>query len=120
MLEPVRSSFREDKSIEWVRVHNLPDYVYFDHSIHLNKGVGCVTCHGQVDEMPLTWRENSLSMEWCLDCHRQPALYIRPRENVFDMHWEPPPDRAALGQRLLTEYRIATAQQLTNCSICHR
>jgi hypothetical protein len=68
MLEPVRSSFREDKSIEWVRVHNLPDYVYFDHSIHLNKGVGCVTCHGQVDEMPLTWRENSLSMEWCLDC----------------------------------------------------
>jgi hypothetical protein len=120
MLEPVRSSFREDKSIEWVRVHNLPDYVYFDHSIHLNKGVGCVTCHGQVDEMPLTWRENSLSMEWCLDCHRQPALHIRPRENVFDMHWEPPPDREALGQRLLTEYRIATPQQLTNCSICHR
>ena len=120
MLEPVRSSFREDKSIEWVRVHNLPDYVYFDHSIHLNKGVGCVTCHGQVDEMPLTWRENSLSMEWCLDCHRQPALYIRPRENVFDMHWEPPPDRAALAQRLLTEYRIAAPRQLTNCSICHR
>ena len=120
MLEPVRSSFREDKSIEWVRVNNLPDFVYFDHSIHLNKGVGCVTCHGQVDEMPLTWRENSLSMEWCLDCHRQPALFIRPRENVFDMHWEPPSDRAALGRQLIGEYKIATPRQLTNCSICHR
>src|SRR6476659_5173130 len=69
-LEPVRQSLRNNVPLEWVRVNNLPDYVYFDHSIHLNKGVACVTCHGQVDQMPLMWRENTLTMEWCLECHR--------------------------------------------------
>ena len=120
VLEPVRKSFRENRSIEWVRVNSLPDYVYFDHSIHVNKGVGCVTCHGQVDEMPLTWRENTLHMEWCLGCHRQPELFVRPRDRVFDMHWQPPADRVALGQKLVAEYKIGPPQRLTNCSICHR
>jgi Cytochrome c7 and related cytochrome c len=119
-LEPVRSSFSSDRSIEWIRVNSLPDFVYFDHSIHVNKGVGCVTCHGQVDEMPLTWRENTLHMEWCLDCHRRPALYIRPRDKVFDMRWQPPANQADLGRALVAEYKIGSPERLTNCSICHR
>ena len=82
-LEPVRDSFRTGKSIQWTRVHDLPDFVYFNHSIHVNKGVGCTTCHGQVDRMPLMWQEKSLQMEWCLDCHRNPERYVRPREAVF-------------------------------------
>jgi hypothetical protein len=119
MLEPVRASARNDRSLEWIRVHDLPDFVYFDHSIHVRKGVGCVTCHGQVDQMPLMWREKSLQMEWCLECHRAPERFIRPREAVFSMEWEPPEDQIALGQRLVKEYKIRVAQ-LTNCSICHR
>jgi hypothetical protein len=102
-LEPVRSSFREDRSIEWTRVHDLPDFVYFNHSIHVNKGVGCSTCHGRVDLMPLTWKVASLEMQWCLDCHRNPSQYVRPREFVFKMDYEPPSDQAALGRRLVSE-----------------
>ena len=79
----MRDSFRTGRSIEWTRVHDLPDFVYFNHSIHVNKGVGCTTCHGQVDRMPLMWQEQSLQMEWCLDCHRNPERYVRPREAVF-------------------------------------
>ena len=79
MLEPVRESYRSGRSLSWVRVHDLPDFVYFDHSIHVNKGIGCQSCHGQVDNMPLMLEQNSLQMEWCLDCHRNPAKYIRPR-----------------------------------------
>ncbi|HEY7292405.1 MAG TPA: cytochrome c3 family protein [Vicinamibacterales bacterium] len=116
-LEPVRESFRTGKSIEWTRVHDLPDFVYFNHSIHVNKGVGCTTCHGQVDRMPLMWREQSLQMEWCLDCHRQPERYVRPREAVFRVDYEPPSDQEALGRRLVAEYQI---QKLTSCSTCHR
>src|SRR5579884_3425507 len=84
MLEPVRESFRTGKSIAWERVHNLPGFVYFDHSIHIAKGVGCASCHGPINEMPLTWQHGSLLMEWCLDCHRHPAEHVRPRELVFD------------------------------------
>ena len=79
MLEPVRASFRTDESIQWIKVHDLPDFVYFNHSVHVNKGVGCATCHGRVDQMPLMWQENSLQMEWCLDCHRNPEQYVRPQ-----------------------------------------
>ena len=79
MLEPVRESYRSGNSLTWVRVHDLPDFVYFDHSIHVNKGIGCQSCHGQVDNMPLMLEQNSLQMEWCLDCHRNPAKFIRPR-----------------------------------------
>lgn len=117
LLEPVRESYRTGQSIQWTRVHNLPGFVYFNHSIHVNKGVGCVTCHGRVDDMPLMWRENSLYMEWCLECHREPERFVRPREYVFDMDWRPQGDQIALGQKLVREYKI---QKLTSCSVCHR
>ena len=117
MLEPVRASARAGTSLEWNRVHNLPGFVYFDHSIHVKKGVGCATCHGRVDGMPLMRRENSLYMEWCLECHREPERFVRPREFVFSMDWQPPEDRLALGRKLVDEYRI---EKLTSCSVCHR
>jgi hypothetical protein len=117
MLEPVRDSFRTGKSISWVRVHNLADFVYFNHSIHVAKGVGCVTCHGRVDRMPLTTQVVSLHMEWCLDCHRFPERYVRPRDKVFDLQWESE-DQIALGAKLVKEYEIK--QNNTSCSVCHR
>ena len=117
MLEPVRESYRTGRPMQWVRVHNLADFVYFDHSIHVKKGIGCVTCHGRVDQMPLTWRANTLFMEWCLECHRAPERFVRPREQVFSMDWEPPADQLALGKKLVAEYKI---QKLTSCSTCHR
>jgi len=116
-LEPVRESFRTDRSIAWTRVHDLPDFAYFDHSIHVNKGVGCETCHGRVDKMPLTWQKASLQMEWCLECHRHPERNVRPREAVFEMGYEPPVDQETLGRQLVKEYKI---QSLTSCSTCHR
>jgi hypothetical protein len=119
MLEPVRASFRTDKSIEWIKVHDLPDFVYFNHSIHVRKGIGCVSCHGRVDRMNLTWQESSLQMEWCLNCHRHPEQYVRPRDQVFNMEWQPPSDQLTLGRQLVREYNIQV-QQLTDCSICHR
>jgi hypothetical protein len=117
LLAPVRESFRSGKALVWTRVHDLPDFVYFDHSIHVQKGIGCVTCHGRVDEMPLTWQEHSLHMEWCLECHRAPERFVRPRAQVFKMDWEPPLYGAGLGQQLVREYHIATR---THCSVCHR
>ena len=117
MLEPVRASFQDDKSIEWTRVHDLPDFVYFNHGIHVNKGVGCASCHGRVDQMPLMWKANTLQMEWCLDCHRHPESNVRPRDEVFNMGWEPPADDPELGERLMKEYNIRRA---TDCSVCHR
>jgi hypothetical protein len=117
MLAPVRESFRTGKSIQWTRVHNLPGFVYFDHSIHIHKGVGCSTCHGQVDQMPLMWRVNTLYMDWCLECHREPERFVRPREYVFRMDYVPPVNQIALGRKLVQEYKI---QKLTSCSTCHR
>jgi hypothetical protein len=117
-LEPVRSSFRTDESIRWAKVHDLPDFVYFDHSVHVQKGIGCVSCHGRVDRMNLTWQESSLHMEWCLDCHRNPQRHIRPREEVFNMEWSPP-DQESLGRELVEQYAVRV-EQLSNCSICHR
>jgi hypothetical protein len=116
-LEPVRQSFRTGEAIRWMRVHDLPDFAYFNHSVHVKKGVGCATCHGRVDRMPLMWQSASLQMEWCLDCHRNPAKYVRPREAVFQMDYQPPPNQLELGARLVKEYDI---QSLTNCSVCHR
>ena len=98
-LEPVRESYRTDKSIEWVKVHDLPDFVYFNHSAHVNKGVGCTTCHGRVDKMPLMWQEESLQMEWCLDCHRAPEKYVRPRAEVFNVAWEAAAEPARRGAK---------------------
>jgi hypothetical protein len=119
-LEPVRASFRTGESLRWIRVNDLPDFVYFNHSIHVAKGVGCVTCHGQVDKMPLMYQQASLQMEWCLDCHEAPEKYLRPREAVFDMNWQPDGDQLELGLRLKREYRIRDRWTMTSCSICHR
>jgi hypothetical protein len=120
MLEPVRASYREDKSIAWTRVNALPDFVYFDHSIHVAKGVGCTTCHGPIAEMPLTWRANTLYMSWCLDCHRAPEKYVRPKSEVFNPDYQLPTDQLELGKRLVTEYKIQNVRALTSCSTCHR
>ncbi|MDH3745629.1 MAG: cytochrome c family protein [Acidobacteriota bacterium] len=119
MLEPVRESFASGVPIRWARVNDLPDYVYFNHSIHLAKGVGCVSCHGRVDKMPLLYQAESMQMEWCLDCHREPEKYLRPKEALFDMAWQPTPgtDRLLLGAELVAEYR---AEPSTSCSRCHR
>jgi hypothetical protein len=119
MLAPVRESLAANKPIRWQRVHVLPDYVYFDHSIHIAKGLGCSTCHGAVDRMPLMRQAAPLTMGWCLDCHRHPEAAIRPRDKVFDMKWTPPKNQLAEGRRLMSEYHIDTAH-LTDCSKCHR
>ncbi|MGH7898400.1 MAG: cytochrome c3 family protein [Candidatus Binatia bacterium] len=120
MLEGVRESYRSGKSIAWIRVHDLPGFVYFDHSIHVNKGVGCSSCHGRVDLMPLTWQENTLQMDWCVDCHRNPERVLRPREDVFRMDWKPPADQLERGRQLAKDYEIPSWQVLTSCSTCHR
>jgi hypothetical protein len=108
------------RSLEWVRVHTLADFVYFNHSIHVNKGVGCATCHGRVDQMPLISKANSLYMEWCLECHRAPERFVRPREYVFSMEYQPPEDQLSLGRKLVKEYKIQGTAYLTSCSTCHR
>src|SRR5215213_6335461 len=99
VLEPVREAYKSGKPIAWRRVHNLPGFVYFDHSIHVAKGVACESCHGRVDQMPLTWQAQSLQMDWCLECHRNPERYVRPPEEVFTMGWQPPEDEALVRQR---------------------
>src|SRR5213595_3711405 len=133
MLEPVRESFRTGKSLVWNRVNDLPDFVYFNHSIHINKGVGCNTCHGPVDRMPLMYNYASLQMEWCLDCHRAPEKYLRPRDQVFNMRYEEPSaskpvevdgrqytDQLALGTDLVKKYKLRSVMDITSCSTCHR
>ena len=133
MLAPVRFSFSSGQSLQWTRVHDLPDFVYFNHSIHINKGVGCYSCHGQVDAMPLMYQENTLQMEWCLDCHREPEKYLRPREQVFNMQYQQPTNEHAveldgksytsqfeLGKALRQKYHLRTTQDITSCSTCHR
>jgi cytochrome c peroxidase len=120
MLKPVRESFQTAIPIRWTRVHNLADFAYFDHSIHIAKGVGCTTCHGQVDRMPLMRQEASLQMEWCLACHRNPAPALRPKQFVTSMEWQPPAEQPNLGQKLLKEYNIKSPELLTSCSTCHR
>jgi len=117
MLEPVRASWRNNESIHWTRVHDLPGFVYFNHSIHINKGIGCQTCHGRVDPMPLMWKVNSLHMGWCLDCHRAPEKYIRPKAAVFQMDYQPPTDQESLGKKLVAEYKV---RKLEDCYTCHR
>ena len=116
-LEPVRASFRTDTSLEWTKVHDLPDFVYFNHSAHVNKGVGCSTCHGRVDRMPFVWQESSLQMEWCLECHRNPERYLRPKEEVYNIAYEPPADQLALGKELVKRYDV---RPHVTCSTCHR
>lgn len=116
-LEPVRESYRSGQSIEWVRVHDLPDFVYFNHSIHINKGIGCASCHGQVDQMTQIYKAETLQMQWCLDCHREPERHIRPRDKVYDMSYQRPQNQMELGRKLVAEYKV---QKLLDCYTCHR
>ena len=132
----MRESFKSGKSLEWTRVHDVPDFAYFNHAIHIKKGIGCVTCHGPVNEMPLTWREHTLHMKWCLDCHRDPEQSLRPPEQVFSMTWKPEVGKESpeeLRRRLMEDLRIGVQMddegrvindshhnKLTNCSTCHR
>lgn len=118
ILAPVRESLAKDKPLEWRRVTNLPDYVYFNHSIHVAKGVGCESCHGEIERMPLTFKAKSLTMQFCLDCHRNPAPQLRPKEAIYDTDWHrtkatPSPEA------LMAQYHVG-GRTLTDCSICHR
>jgi hypothetical protein len=119
-LEPVRESARTGKPIEWTRVNDLPDYVYFNHSIHVNKGVGCSTCHGNVAQMPLMYQAASLQMEWCLACHRNPETVVREKKDIFRMDWQPPANQAQAGAEIVKRNKIQDAFALTSCSTCHR
>src|ERR1700733_7071354 len=105
-LEPVRESFRTNQSIKWTKVYDLPDFVYFNHSIHVKKGMGCETCHGRVDQMPLMYQQNSLLMEWCINCHKNPQDYVRPRSEITTMGYRPAVAQSVAGPQLVKEYRI--------------
>lgn len=119
VLEPIRKSLKESIPIEWNRVHRLPKFVYFNHSIHVEKGIGCTNCHGQVDQMPITWKEKTFYMRECLSCHREPEKFIRPKKEVFNMKWTPPRDQMSQGKNLLEKYHVPK-QRLTDCVTCHR
>ncbi|QQS42934.1 MAG: cytochrome c3 family protein [Acidobacteriota bacterium] len=119
-LEPVQSSFRENTPILWERVHDLPEFAYFNHSIHVAKGVGCSTCHGQIDNMPAVYQENTLQMEWCLSCHRNPEAFIRPRSEIYNMDWKDGNLTAEQRTELGKEYKLRSRELLTSCSTCHR
>jgi hypothetical protein len=144
LLEPVRASYRSGESLQWTRVNQLPDFVFFNHSIHVTKGVGCNTCHGPVDTMPLMYQQESLQMEWCLGCHRDPGKNLRPRDQVFNMRYRPPSntspvevdgksftDQDSLGNYLIIKYRVRNGRlkttdgqisvgDITSCTTCHR
>lgn len=120
ILEPVRASYRDNTNLTWTRVNDLPDFVYFNHQIHVRQGVGCVTCHGAVNKMPLMTQGQSLLMGWCLDCHRAPEKYLRPRDEVFNMAYEAPANQLEVGLRLKKEYNVAGAEHMMSCSVCHR
>jgi Cytochrome c7 and related cytochrome c len=119
MLAPIRASLAENRPIHWNKVNRLPDYVYFDHSIHVAKGIGCSTCHGAVDRMPLMQQAEPLTMGWCLNCHRDPTPYLRPASKIFDPDWTPPADQLQQGRKILVKYLINN-HHLTDCSVCHR
>jgi hypothetical protein len=119
MLAPVIASYESGIPLQWVRVHNMPDFVFFNHGIHIQKGVGCSSCHGNVSAMPLMWQAEPMTMEWCLECHREPERHLRPLDQVFVMDWQPPADQHLVGRQLLEEYGVRT-EQLLDCYICHR
>ena len=119
MLKPVRESLASGAPIRWNRVHDLPDYVFFDHSVHVANGVGCSSCHGDVSTMPLMRKDQPMTMAWCLNCHRDPAPHLRPQAAIFDPQWRPGPRHRAEGRALMNRYGIHPSH-LTDCSICHR
>jgi Cytochrome c7 and related cytochrome c len=117
LLDLVRASWFSGEPIVWTRVHRLPGFVYFNHAVHVNKGIGCVECHGRVDQMAAIEQVAPLTMGWCLDCHRDPNPRLRPLEEITNMTWEPPADRAALGRELAKKYDV---KPRTSCYTCHR
>lgn len=117
-LKPLITAFRNNVPLHWKRINKLPDFVYFNHGIHIAKGIGCASCHGQIDTMPLTTQTAPLTMQWCLDCHRHPERHLRPRNQVFNLHWQAA-NQLALGTRLVGEYHI-DKRRLSDCSLCHR
>ena len=120
-LVPLLESAHTGMPVEWVRVHDLPDFVYFNHSAHINKGVGCVSCHGRIDKMDVVYQDKPLSMGWCLDCHRRPENHLRPLDEITNMTYQPAGgDQLAIGLKLKEEYNIRPAQYMTSCSVCHR
>jgi hypothetical protein len=130
LLAPVREGYQANVPIAWNKVHNVPHYTYFNHSIHVNKGVGCYSCHGNIDDMNLVFQTKTLLMEWCLNCHRNPELHLRPKEEIYNLAWKAadktnpdtgaPYDQLTLGRQLKKEYQVRESSVLTNCSICHR
>lgn len=124
LLLPVRDSFADGTALTWIKIHDLPDFVYFNHSAHINKGVGCVTCHGRIDEMAEVYQHEPISMGWCLNCHRQPESHLRPRELVTDMSWDPVRDAGKtqfeLGRELRESYHVQSIEYMTSCTTCHR
>jgi hypothetical protein len=119
VLQPVRESLQTGTPLRWTRVYDLPDYVYFNHSIHVNKGISCASCHGRIDRMPITWKQQPLNMRWCLDCHRAPESHLRPPGEVFNMGYQPPGNQSALGRRLIDQQHVRLTG-LTDCYTCHR
>lgn len=118
LLEPVRTSYATGVPLEWNKVHDLAEHVYFNHSAHVNNGFACETCHGQVDQMQLVWQQNLMSMQWCLDCHFEPEQYIRPVEHVYTFGYEYPENQTEVGLALIEEYNIEV-DYLGNCNVCH-
>ena len=119
-LQPIRDSYRKGVPVMWNRVNDLPDYVYFDHQIHVTKGVGCETCHGRMDQVNTAVRYKYFYMTTCTECHKYPEKYLRPQENIYDMGYEPAQDQTTLGMELVQQNKLLPSSQLTNCSICHR
>lgn len=124
LLKPVRDSWDTGKPVEWTKIHDLPQYVFFNHSAHVTHGVGCIECHGRIDQMEQVYQAKPLSMGWCLDCHRDPGTHLRPRDvGPGNMDWAPPADpdeHARQAQELMAEYKIHDARYMTSCSTCHR
>ncbi len=117
LLEPVRESYYEGKPLRWQRVHRLPDFVFFDHSVHVDNGVGCESCHGRVDRMARIYQAKPLTMGWCLGCHRDPEKHLRPLDQITAMGWQPAGSQAELGAKLAKAYAIRPS---TDCWACHR
>lgn len=118
-LAGVAASWESGTPIQWNRVHDMPDFVFFDHSAHVNSGVGCSTCHGRVDQMAGMWKNEPMTMGWCLECHRAPERFLRPRSEVFNMAYQRPSNQLELGTELVSAYHIDT-DKLPQCSTCHR
>lgn len=116
LLQPVRDSWATGESLPWIKVHDLPDYVYFSHQIHVNKGIGCASCHGRVDQMPLMYAQNTLQMEWCLDCHRNPAKNLRPTSQIYNMAWEAPAAERPVWCAVTGEKAGVPTAQSANCT----